>query len=155
MPGGYKNIKASDNPSPFEANNTIALKWTEAEALKLGNDLLAWMKAEDENIFFEDWLYLVADENKYAGKIYADLPKYLSDKYSTFFELMKQCAKIEEVKLKKFSAFDKLNSTIAKFLLTCNYGYTDKINIDHTTKDEAINREIEIKFVKYNNGDST
>ena len=27
--------------------------------------------------------------------------------------------------------------------------------VDHTTKDEAINREIEIKFVKYNNGDST
>jgi hypothetical protein len=46
------------------------------------------------------------------------------------------------------------NTTGAIFALK-NMGWIDSQKTDITTNGEAINREIEIKFVKYNNGDST
>lgn len=124
MPGGKGNIKPSDGRQ-FEANNKIAEKWTEKEALRFGNDLLEWMRELDENIFFEDFIYLKKHDG-YAGKIYVDLIGYLCEKFSSFFDLIKEAKKIEEIKLKKFSAFDKLNPSISKFLLSAQFGYAEK-----------------------------
>jgi len=125
MPGGNKNINGDDGVK-FEKGNKAAEKWTEEEALRFGNDLLSWMQAEDENIFFDDFIYLQDHKGKYAGKIYAELPSYLAKKFSSFLNLLNICRKIEETKLKKFSAFDKLNASIVKFLLSAEYGYTEK-----------------------------
>ena len=121
MPGGYKKINGSDGVR-FEANNKAAEKWTEKAALIFGNDLLDWMRAEDENIFFDDFIYLQDHKGKYAGEIYADLPAYLAKKYTSFLDILEKCKVIEKTKLKKFSAFDKLNAGIAKFLLSAEYG---------------------------------
>lgn len=136
MPGGNKNIRPEDGVQ-FKAGNKAAEKWNEEEALKFGNDLLNWMRKADENIFFEDFIYLVDHKGKYAGKIYADLPGYLARKFSSFLDILETCRKIEETKLKKFSAFDKLNASIAKFLLSAEYNYREKS--DMTTKGESIN----------------
>ena len=136
MPVGKNNIRPEDGVQ-FKADNKAAEKWNEEEALRFGNDLLDWMRKEDENIFFDDFIYLEDHKGKYAGKIYTDLPGYLAKKYSSFLDILDICRKIEETKLKKFSAFDKLNASIAKFLLSAEYNYREKS--DMTTKGESIN----------------
>ena len=130
MPGGNKNIKPEDGKQ-FEKGNKAAEKWTEGEALKLGNDLLQWMQAADENIFFDEFLYLSCDETQYAGKIYSTILPYLSNKFSSFSNILNKCRDIEKTKLKKFGAFDKLNASIVKFLLSAEYGMSEssKLNI--------------------------
>jgi len=132
MGGGKGNIKPEDGKQ-FEKGNNAAEKWTEEEALKLGNDMLKWFKAENENIFFEDFLYLSCNESDYAGSIYKELPAYLSKKFSSFLNILDKCREIEKIKLKKFGALNKLNANIVKFLLSAEYGLTDKINLDHTS----------------------
>ena len=141
MPGGKGNIRPEDNPKPFEKGNNYAEKWNEEDALKLGNHLIEWMRQSDENIFFDEFLFLVVDESEYRGKIYADLIAYLSKKYSTFFDLIKIAAKIEETKLKKFSIFDKLNATMTKFVLMNCHKWSDKTE---QTVDDKRDKTIEI-----------
>lgn len=141
MPGGNKNINGDDGVK-FEKGNKAAEKWTEKEALRFGNDLISWMRSEDENIFFDDFIYLQDHKGKYAGKIYAELPSYLAKKFSSFLNILNTCRKIEETKLKKFSAFDKLNASISKFLLSAKYGYTEKTE----NKNESIITFKEIKM---------
>ena len=131
MPGGKGNIKSIDG-KPFEAGNKSAEKWTESEAMKFGFDLLAWMKEADENIFFDDFIYLSCDESKYAGSIYVGLMSYLSEKFTAFSNILEKCKEIEKTKLKKFSAFDKLNPSIAKFLLSAEYGLSEKTKTEQT-----------------------
>ena len=150
MPGGNKNIKPEDGVQ-FEKGNKVSEKWTEEEALIFGNDLLNWMREADENIFFEDFIFLVDHKGKYAGKIYADLPGYLAKKYSSFLEILDTCRKIEETKLKKLSAFDKINASISKFPLSAQYNYRDKS--DMTTKGESINIPIS-KWAKDDSSDT-
>ena len=136
MPGGRGNIKSSDNPKPFLKGNKAAEKWTEEEALRLADGLINWMKEEDENIFYDDYLFLVVDESKFRGKIYPDLIRHLSNKFSTFSDRIVKAAKIEETKLKKFGSFDKLNASMTKFLLSANYGYTEKTQVESNVKTE-------------------
>ena len=132
MPGGKGNIKPSDNPKPFKKGNKAAEKWTEELALKFGNSLIIWMNQEDENVFFEEFIYM--NKHEEFPKITTDTPSYLASKYSTFSDLLTIAKKIEEFKLKKYSAFNKLNPQICKFLLSAQYGYTEKIATDNTLK---------------------
>jgi len=131
MPGGKGNIKPEDGRQ-FENGNKAAEKWREQDALKLGNDMLDWFRAADENIFFEDFLYLSCDESKYVGSIYKELPAYLSNKFTSFLNILEKCKEIEKIKLKKFGAFDKLNPSIVKFLLSAEYGLTEKTKTEVT-----------------------
>ena len=143
MPGGKGNIKPSDNPKPFSKGNKVAEKWTEEEALIFGNDLLDWMLVDDENIFFDDFIYLQDHTGKYVGEISSTLPAYLSNKFSTFSNILNKCRQIEKTKLKKFSAFDKINVSIAKFLLSAEYGLSEKTEqkkeVEKTIKILSIN----------------
>jgi hypothetical protein len=128
MPGGKGNIKPSDGKQ-FSKDYQPNEKWTESIAVELGNDLIAWLKDADENIFFEDFLYLSCDESKYIGRISTTLPAYLAKKFTSFSNILSQAKKIQEIKLKKFGAFDKLNASIVKFLLSAEYGYTEKSEV--------------------------
>ncbi|MBK8807776.1 MAG: hypothetical protein IPO21_14475 [Bacteroidales bacterium] len=122
--GGKGGIKPEDGKQ-FEAGNKAAEKWTEPEALKLADDIIDWLKDEDKNIFFEDFLYL-KKHVKYAGKITPQTISYLSKKFTSFSNLIVIAKKIEEVKLTKYAAFDKMNSGFVKFLLSCNHGKAEK-----------------------------
>ena len=135
MPGGYKNIKHEDG-TPFEKDNKAAEKWTEEIALKFGNDLLNWIKESDENIFYDEFIFLVAKDSDYHPKIkiYPDLIEYLTKKYSTFCELIKKAEKLQEIKLKKFGCFDKLNASMVKFTLINNHGWADATRTELTGK---------------------
>lgn len=139
MPGGKGNINGSDNTNPFKEGNKAAEKWSESDALMLAKDMIDWMRKEDENIFFDDFLYLSCDRSKYKGEIYSHLPSYLCKKYSSFFQLYHVCREIEKTKLKKYGAFNKLNPQIVKFVLSAEYGLSEKQNIDHTTGGKEIN----------------
>jgi len=136
MPGGKGNIRPEDGKQ-FSSTYKPAEKWTEEAALMLVDDLLAWMKAEDENIFFDDFLYLSCDESKYPGKIYSELLSYLAKKHTSFLKRLEQAKQIEKTKLKKFGAFDKLNASIVKFLLSAEYGLSEKTQTEneHTFRD--------------------
>jgi hypothetical protein len=132
MPGGKGKIRPEDGKQ-FSSTYKPALKWTEEAALRLADDLLKWMKEKDENIFFDDFLYLSCDESKYPGKIYPDLLGYLAKKHTSFLERLEQARNIEKIKLKKYGAFDKLNASIVKFLLSAEYGLREKSEVDQTT----------------------
>lgn len=118
MPGGNKNIKPEDGRQ-FSTEYQPQEKWTEERALKVANDLIDWLKTEDENMFFEEFLYL---NNDY----YPNLIKYLSNKFTSFCELIRKAKKIQEVKLMKFGCFDKLNASMTKFTLINNHNWKDK-----------------------------
>ncbi len=136
MPGGKGKIRPKDGKQ-FSSDYQPAEKWTEEAALMLADDLIHWMKEEDENIFFDDFLYLSCDESKYPGKIYPQLLSYLGKKHSSFLKRLEQAKNIEKTKLKKFGAFDKLNASIVKFLLSAEYGLSEKTQTEneHTFRD--------------------
>src|SRR3990172_11700924 len=125
MAGGKGNIKPEDGKQ-FSKDYQPKEKWTESDALRLGNDLLDWMKLIEENVFFNDFLYLSCDESKYKGSINANLPSYLTEKFTSFRQLMEKARKIQETKLVKFSTFYKLNATMTKFVLINNHDWIDK-----------------------------
>ncbi len=127
MPGGKGNIKPEDGKQ-FSREYQPKEKWTEKKALKVGDNLISWLKKEDENIFYDDFLILENDYND-------DLITYLRKKFTSFSELVKKAKKIQELKLMKFGVFDKLNSTMTKFTLINNHDWKDKTEIDQTVRD--------------------
>lgn len=137
MPGGNKNIKPEDGKQ-FSSEYQPAQKWTEDAALKIGNELISWMKKEDENMFFEEFLYLKENYN-------TDLISYLRKKFSSFAELIRIAKKMQEVKLKKFGVMDKLNAQMTKFVLINNHNWRDKKEINVDAK-EAVRNQIAAMF---------
>lgn len=141
MPAGKGNIKPEDGKQ-FSKEYQPAEKWTEKVSLKFANDLLEWMNAEDENIFFDDFLFNVANPKDYGknNRIYPELIDYLCDKFSSFSKLLEIAKKKQEIKLKKFGVFDKLNASMTKFTLINNHGWKDKSESEMTIK------KIEVDF---------
>lgn len=131
MAGGYGNIRPEDGKQ-FSKDYQPAEKWTEKRALELGQELLTWMKAKDEdgedkgNIFFEDFLMI---ENDY----YDDLTDYLKNKFTSFSALLDSAKRIQEIKLKKFGVGDRLNATMTKFVLTNNHGYSERQDLTNNS----------------------
>ena len=129
MPGGYGNIRPSDGKQ-FSSDYQPAEKWTEKKALKLGEEMTAWMKAKDENgedkgnIFFAEFLCI---ENDY----YEDLINYLCGKFTSFLELIKKAHKIQEIKLAKFGIDDRLQPAMTIFCLKNLHGWNDKKQVEH------------------------
>jgi hypothetical protein len=118
MPGGKGNIKPEDGKQ-FSSEYQPEEKWTEANALKLGKDLIQWHKAKDDNIFWEEFLYI---ENDY----YSSLISYLSEKFTSFSKLIEKAKKIQEIKLKKYGTGDVLNAAMTKFVLINEHNWRDK-----------------------------
>ena len=133
MPGGKGNIRPEDGKQ-FSSEYQPAEKWTEERALKLGDELINWLHAEDENMFFAEFLYL---NNDY----YEDLISYLAKKFTSFSDLLKKAKKIQEVKLVKFGVFDKLNATMTIFCLKNHHGYKDKKEIEQTNIQKKMTEE--------------
>lgn len=121
MAGGKSNIKPSDNPKPFSKGNKAAEIWTEEKALELGNEMLEWFKREKLNIYFEEFIVEIRD-------LSPDLPSYLSNKFTTFAELMDKCYAIRKRKLLQYSTFDGANATMAKFDLINNHDMVSEKN---------------------------
>ena len=121
MPGGNKNIKPSDGKQ-FSSEYQPEEKWTEKKALKLGNDLINWLKKDEEHIFYREYLTIVNDFEE-------TLTSRLAHKFSSFKKLLSRAKKIQEIKLMKYGVFDKLNAQMTKFTLINNHGWSDRKEI--------------------------
>lgn len=117
--------KATDKNKGGQPKNKNAEKWSEAEALSLGNRLIDWLKESRTNIFMKDFLIL---QNDY----YNDLIVYLSEKYTSFSELIKRAKEIQEIKLLQNSTENNINPTMTIFILKNNHGWKDKQEVEHT-----------------------
>lgn len=130
MPGGNKKIRPEDGKQ-FSSEYQPQEKWTEKKAIELGNELIAWMKADDKNIFFDDFLYV---ENDY----YSELVWYLKNKFFSFSKLLSKAKKIQETKLVKYGVFDKLNASMTKFTLINNHNWKERSEVENTIKSKPI-----------------
>lgn len=138
MPGGHGKIRPEDGKQ-FSGTYQPQVRWTEEKALQVGNELIEWLKEEDTNIFFNEFLYIKNDYHK-------DLICYLCKKFSSFAELIKKATDIQETKLVKFGCFDKLNAQMTKFTLINNHNWRDKSSIetDITSKGEKLGMNITV-----------
>jgi len=92
------------------------------------------MRDEDENIFFEEFLVI-------EKGLYVEVVHYLKNKFTSFSNLINQAKKIQEIKLYKFGAFDKLNAQITKFVLVNEHGKTSE-RTENTNTQELLKIEI-------------
>ena len=123
MSGGKSNIRPEDGKQ-FSSTYQPKCQWTEKKAIAVAKKLIKWLKADDENIFYKDFLLIVNDYN-------LDLIGYLRKKFSSVAELLETAKDIQEIKLVKFGVLDRLNSTMTKFTLINNHGYADKHEIEN------------------------
>lgn len=105
------------------------LKWTEEKVLELGEDLITWLKASDENVWFERFLYEEKD-------LYPQFISEMRDKYPKFSELLKKAKKIQENKIVDGTFKHNLNATMAIFVLKNHYQYTDKQQTEITIQEQ-------------------
>jgi hypothetical protein len=105
------------------------IKWTEETALKLGQELIEWLKSDEDNIWFERFLYEEKD-------LYPQIISEMSEKYVKFSELIKKAKKIQENKLVDGTLKHQLNPTMSIFVLKNHYQYTDKQQTELTIREE-------------------
>jgi alpha-galactosidase/6-phospho-beta-glucosidase family protein len=103
--------------------------WTEEKVLELGEDLITWLKASDENVWFERFLYEEKD-------LYPQFISEMRDKYPKFSELLKRAKKIQENKIVDGTFKHNLNATMAIFVLKNHYQYTDKQQTEITIQEQ-------------------
>jgi hypothetical protein len=105
--------------------------WTEEKILELGQELIDWLKEDDNNVWFEKFLYEVKD-------LYPQLIGEMRDKYPSFAELIKKAKKIQESKLVDGTLKHNLNPTMAIFVLKNHYQYTDKQQTEITITEQPL-----------------
>ena len=112
--------------------NTYAEKWTKIEVKKALNHI--------HN-------YVVANKTFYLGvalaenTLYPDIWEYWKKKFAEDEEVFRSIKRIEakiEANLLSQAASNKINATIAIFVLKNKYKWSDKQEIDHTSKGESI-----------------
>lgn len=120
-------------PSGGQIGNKNAEKWTEESLLKLGNELLEWLKSP-KNIFFEKFLI--------EYDLYGTMLGTYTEKYPSFSQLVNRAKKIQEYKIVEGAIVKDFDSGMTKFMLINNHGYvSDKQQIEQTGKQT-------IEFVK-------
>lgn len=119
--------------------NKNAEIWTEEKALKIANDLIAWLSEEpvlintmagqqiqNINLFKINFLA----QNGHSKELIDDL----CDKFPLFCELIKKAEQIQESKILQYSILNKLNPIISIFCLKNHHGYRDKKEIEMDSK---------------------
>lgn len=125
----------------FEKGNKAAEKWTLERAMTFGQDMIKWLVDADENIFFEEYILLIAAQMPQYEDVSVSrkTTSYLANKYPSFANLLENAKNIQELKLKKFGSFDKLNASIVKFLLSAEHGLSEKSEMKTTNTTTVIN----------------
>lgn len=112
--------------------NKYAEKWTKVEVIKALTHLNNYVITQ--NSFY---LGSVLAENK----LYNDIWQYWKDKFFEDDEVIRAIKRIEDLiesHLLQQAAHNKINATIAIFVLKNNYKWSDKQEIEHTTQGEKI-----------------
>ena len=129
-----------------QPENLNAEKYNEEFALKLGNDLIAWLTIKDsigtvKNIFYEDFLLIE------RGDLTEDIISYLAKKFDSFSGLIKKAKKIQEIKILKYAGRKVLNSSVGIFCLKANHGYTEKVEYTQKNQVELVDDGEPIKYL--------
>lgn len=130
MPGGKGKIKPKDGKQ-FSSSYQPKVIWTKKNAEKFFNDLIAWLIEKDENLFYEEFIYMVANPKDYGiRKMYSDIPGYLKTRptFTSVLELYERAKKIQEIKLYKFGVGDELNASMTKFVLINDHNKVSENN---------------------------
>ena len=124
------------------------IKWTEEKAMELANELIDWMKSNDNNIFFEQFLVEDKDRNP-------QIVSELSSKFKSFSEVIKKAKQIQEYRVANMglmpkettnSSIDELNKEISSqkhnsafcmFFLKAHYGWLEE--------EKRLNHEIKLQ----------
>jgi hypothetical protein len=136
MPGGKGNIKPEDGKQ-FSSSYQPREKWTEKKALELGLEMIEWLNEVDNeekdvgNILFEEFLVI-------KKGLYIDVISYLKGKFSSFLEIYEKAKKIQEIKITKYGLADRLNASMAKFILSATHKLSDKVVDEKDDKDTTI-----------------
>ena len=115
--------------------------WTEEEALRLMSDLTDWFGESQTNIFFEEFLFDNPNLGERPGMIYEELISYLVRKFPSCLIFYNRAKKIQEVRLMKYAAYDKINAGMSKFLLSAKHGLREKSDV--TTDGEKMRQVIQ------------
>lgn len=112
-------------------------KWTEKDALKLADDLIAWLQVEPT---YE----LTASGGKRIDKVNLYKIDFLSrrglsktkirdlcNRFPSFCLKIEEADLIQESRLLKYGSENKINTTIAIFSLKNCHGYADRQEFDH------------------------
>ena len=106
-----------------QPGNVNAVKWSEEDALRIGEDLLEWMERKEQNIFLGTFLR--------SQGLYRDIVRKLSDRFPSFGDLIKKAKEIQEDKLAFYALTKNINTAMAIFLLKNNHGYKDRQEHSH------------------------
>jgi hypothetical protein len=139
MPGGKGNIRPEDGKQ-FSSTYQPKEKWTEKKALELGNEMIEWLNEVDKegndvgNILFEEFLVI-------KKGLYGNLIDYLKEKFTSFLRLYQIAKKTQEIKITKYGLADRLNASMAKFVLATSHGKSEK-----KTEEKESDKTIILKF---------
>lgn len=143
--------KGMANLTPFTKdgiNGKTFQKWTEEVVHQKLDELEEWLtkpneikndKGEvievkpNENIFFMDFLI--------TKGLYIDWVSYVSGKFASASERINYFKAIQEQKLVSLGVYGKTNPTMTKFVLSANYGYTEKTENKNTNENTIIWKE--------------
>jgi len=119
----------------FSSEYKPSEKWTEEEAYRLFNDLVAWFDEDPANIFFEEFLFDNPNIGERPGKLYPDLISNLLEKIPSLGDLYNSAKKKQEVRLMKYASHDKINAGMSKFLLSAKHGLKEKSDVTSDDKE--------------------
>ena len=111
--------KGRNKKGQFIEGNKCAEKWTEEEAVKLGDELLDWMKDSNKRIYFKEFFAI-------EKGIYPAICKRLIERFEPFAYRIEMAKQIQEVRIAGGCLTNELNSSMGKFLLSANHGMSEK-----------------------------
>jgi hypothetical protein len=111
--------------------NKNAEKWTEEKALDLAKDLFRWMDNNEFHLFFNE--FLVVEKGLDDSTI-----EYLQNKFKSFSEQIKKAKRKQEFKILNGGLDGRFNAAITCFSLKNHHKYTDKQEVDLTSKGDKI-----------------
>lgn len=111
--------KGRNKNGTFAKGNKCAEKWTEAEAIKLGDELLEWMGRSETNILFEKFFVI-------EKKLYANVHNRLAERYERFARLIDTAKKIQELRISMGCLTNEYNGGFGKFFLSANHSMSEK-----------------------------
>lgn len=118
-----------DKKGRFLKGNTVSLKWTEEKAIELAEKLIDWMKEDQSNFMFKDFLF--------EHDLYTDLIADLSRKYPRFADYIARAKEIEAHRIQKYALANKLNSGMAQWILAVHHNQHNVQKQEISGKDGA------------------
>ena len=147
MPGGYKQIRPSDNPKPYSKNynRNDFLKWDEESIHNVLDQLEDWLLEENEiidkdgnviriqdsgNCFYKEFLY---KNNLMDGWI-----RYVKNRYTSVKKRFKDIDKIQEHRLQLLAAKGIHKERITSLILMSKYKWRERSDNKNENKNKTI-----------------